>query len=93
MAQKGLTWPKVNGFFEGLAGVTNTIGGIFDTTANIAEDIARGKDALADQRNENADKKQARFLDRLKVMRQDNVQLYWAGAFVAVLGVVLLARK
>ncbi len=93
MAGTNPFWEKAGGFFQGLAGVTSTIGGIFDTGADIAEDIARGKGALADQKNKDDAEEQDLFLDRVKVMRQDNVQLYWAGAFVAILGVILLVRK
>lgn len=92
-------WAGVQGFFNGLAGVTNSVGDIFDTGADIAEDIARGKGALADQRNDLAiqklDKKEREqdiFLKGLKVQRGDNVVLYWAAAFAATLGIILIAK-
>lgn len=93
MAGKTATgWDKINSFFEGLSGVTDQIGGIVDTGANIAEDIARGKAAIADEQLDKEERRQAMFLDKLKVTRQDNVQLYWALAFVGVLGVVLVIK-
>lgn len=92
MAEQKTGWQAIQGFFNGLAGVTNTVGGIVDTGANMAEDFARGKGAIADQQLDKAEREQDMFLARLKVDRGDNVQLYWAGAFVAVLAVVLLAK-
>lgn len=82
----------VQGFLTGLAGVTNTVGGIIDTGANAAEDIARGKGALADQKLDVKEREQDMWLKQTKVERGDNVVLYWAIAFAAVLGVVVIAR-
>lgn len=89
---KGEGWAKVQGFFDGLVGVTNSVGSIVDTGANMAEDIARGKSAIATEQFEKREREQNLFLDMLKTERGDNIQLYWAAAFVAVLGVVLIAR-
>jgi len=82
----------VQGFLTGLAGVANTVGGIVDTGANAAEDIARGKGALADQKLDVKEREQDMWLKQTKVERGDNVVLYWAIAFAAVLGVVVIAR-
>lgn len=93
MMANGEGWAKVNGFFKGLAGVTDTVGEIIDTGADAAEDIARGAAAINDERLDREERQQAMFLKSLTTVRGDNVQLYWAGAFVAVLAVILLARK
>lgn len=82
----------LQGFLTGLAGVTNTVGGILDTSANAAEDIARGKGALADQKLDVKEREQDMWLKQTKVQRGDNVVMYWAIAFAAVLGVVVIAR-
>lgn len=88
----GQGWAKVQGFFNGLVGVTNSIGSIVDTGANMAEDIARGKSAIATEQFEKQEREQDLFIDLMKAERGDNIQLYWAAAFVAVLGVVLIAK-
>lgn len=58
-------WAGVWGFVDGLGGAADRLGGIIDTAADAAEDVARGRGAIADQQQT----KQSRDIDMMLQMR------------------------
>lgn len=85
-------WGGVFGFLDGVGGVADRLGGIVDTGADAAEDIARGKAAIADQQLDKDQRELDMALQLAGFDRGDNIQLYWAGAAVAALVLFLLVR-
>lgn len=85
-------WSGVWGFLDGLGGAADRVGGIVNTVADGAEDIARGRGAIADQRLDVQQRELSMALELAGFQRGDNVQLYWAGAAVAAAVVFLLVR-
>lgn len=82
--QPGEGWRKVWGVFDGIGGIAQRVNHISGELANSAENVARGDRSLWEVRNDKENADQARFLQKLKTQRGDNVQLYYAGAAVAL---------
>lgn len=88
----GKFWEQAATFFDGVAGVTNSIEGVTGSLADNAENVARGQSAIWDARQTKDERTLDMQLERYKVLRGDNVQLYWAGAAVAGLVILLLVK-
>lgn len=82
---------KVLGTINGLNQVASGIGGIVDTTANAAEDIARGKAAMSNQRLDKEDRELSIALRAQAFERGDNKLIIMAVAASAV-ALILLTR-
>lgn len=78
------------GFFDGLASTVGSIGNVVDQGADATESYARGATALDELRAARDERETADFLERFKVERGDNLQLYYAGAAVAVALIFLM---
>ncbi|QYZ71225.1 hypothetical protein [Neotabrizicola shimadae] len=92
-------WDGIFGFLDGLGGVAERVNNFSDDAAGVAENLARGRAALANQRADKrgrdldlAEQRQDIQLEAVKVERGDNRELYWAGAFVAGLVILLVVR-
>jgi hypothetical protein len=86
-------WEKVTGFVGNLAKVSEATEGLTGSLADNAENVARGQSAIWDARQDRDERDLAMQLQRLKVQRGDNVQLYWAMAVGAAFGLILLTGK
>ncbi len=91
MADVGLTpgLDRVTGFFDGLGRVADSVGGIVDTGADIAEDIARGRLALHEEQRLQEQHDLDLFLRREGFQRGDN-RLQIIAFTVAGLALVLI---
>ena len=74
----------------GVASVTNSIGHTVEEVAEIRAAWAQGQAAADEVRLAREAAEQKLLLNRTKVERGDNVQLYYAGALVAVMALWLL---
>lgn len=83
-------WAAVNGWLGGLADATETVGGIVDTVADGAEDIARGKAAISNQMLDKQQREQDMALQLAGFARGDNVQLYYVIGAAAVAVILLM---
>lgn len=83
-------WAAVNGWLGGLSDATDTVGGIVNTVADGAEDVARGKAAIADQQLDKAEREQDIALQLAGFARGDNVQLYYVIGAAAVAVILLM---
>ncbi|NOR63027.1 MAG: hypothetical protein GQ535_11120 [Rhodobacteraceae bacterium] len=83
-------WGKTIGWFNGLAGLTGSIQRVTSTGAAISEDVARGIDAQRQLQYDRENHDQDLLLDKLKITRGDNVQLYYALAAGAVALIFLI---
>lgn len=88
----GKFWDNVVGFFDGLTRVSESVEGVTGSLADNAENVARGQSAIWDARQTKEERDLAMQLQRYKVLRGDNVQLYWAAAVGCAFGLVLLAK-
>lgn len=77
-------------FFDGVAGIAGRVGGIVDTAANAAEDVARGKSAIANQRQDKRDRQLTTALRLKSFDRGDNKIQIFAVAAAAVAVIVLM---
>lgn len=87
----GAGWDKVNGFLDGLGGAVGAVGGIVDTGADIAEDVARGKAAIS---NQNLDK-QSREIDlalRMQGFQRGDNKLVILAVAAAAVALIMLSR-
>lgn len=89
--QRRSGWDGFLGTLDGLASATNSVGNTVGGIADIREDWARGQQAYDDVRLNREAAELDMLLDRVKVDRGDNVQLYYAGAALAV-GALWLLR-
>lgn len=80
------------GFLDGLGGIAGRLGGIVDTGANAAEDIARGRGAMDDQRLNKSQQELDQLLQLRGFNRTDNVTQMWVIGAAAV-AVILLVMK
>lgn len=96
MADNQTETPKgfegVFGFLDGLGGVAGRLGGIVDTGADAAEDIARGKGALANQQQDQSQRDLDQLLELRGFNRQDNVTQMWVIGAAAVAVIFLFMR-
>lgn len=88
----GPGWEKVFGFIDGVGGVADRVAGIVDTTADAAEDVARGRAAISQQAQarQQADLDMALQLQGFE--RGDNRLMIFAVGAAAVAVIVLFAR-
>lgn len=93
MAEQPTGWDRVTGFFTGVGTVTNQIAGIVDSGANMAEDVARGRGAIADQRLDVEERELSMALDLAQWQRGDNLSLYWVVGAAAVALVAITVMK
>lgn len=82
---------KVVGALNGLNQVAGGVAGLIDTGANAAEDIARGKAAVANQRLDVADREMSLALRMQQFQRGDNKLVILAVAASAV-ALIMLTR-
>lgn len=80
----------MNGWLGGLSDATDTVGGIVNTVADGAEDIARGKAAIANQQLDKQEREQSMALQLAGFARGDNVQLYYVIGAAAVALILLM---
>lgn len=85
-------WASVNGFLDGLGGATDRIGGIVNTVADGAEDVARGRAALHEERQAQRQSELDMTLQLAGFERGDNLKLYWVVGAVAAAVIILTMR-
>lgn len=80
----------VFGFLDGMGGVATRLGGIVDTSANAAEDIARGRAAIEDQQLDRARQELDLTLTLAGFNRKDNQMQMWVIGAAAVALILIL---
>lgn len=87
-APKG--FEKVWGFIDGVGGAAERVGGIVDVVADGAENVARGKAAIANQRLDKQERELGLALRLAGFERGDNKLTILAVAAAAVAVIVLM---
>lgn len=72
------------GTVDGVASVVTSVGHVVGAATDISDDLAEAKAVRDDVRLDTEEREQGMLLKFLKVDRGDNVQLYYAGAAVAL---------
>lgn len=88
----GEGWQKIWGFFDGVRGVTDRVEGITGDLAGTVGAVTETKRDIWDLKADQEAFDQAQQLERVKVMRGDNVKLYAVAGAAAVALILLTVR-
>lgn len=88
----GEGWKKVWGFFDGVRGVTDRVEGITGDLAGTVNTVTETKRNIWDLKSDKEAFEQSQQLERVKVMRGDNVKLYAVAGAAAVALILLTVR-
>lgn len=83
-------WGTVNGFLDGAGGAATRLGGIVNTVADGAEDVARGRRAIHEERLDVQERELGMALRLAGFNRGDNKLTIFAVAAAAVAVIVLM---
>lgn len=83
-------WAQVNGFLDGAGGAASRLGGIVNTVADGAEDVARGRRAVHEERLDVQERELGMALRLAGFNRGDNKLTILAVAAAAVAVIVLM---
>ena len=93
MADAASGWGGVWGFMDGISGVATRLGGIVNTVADGAEDVARGRAAIDNQQKDEQQREIDQALEIAGFERKDNVTQMWVIGAAAVALILILTQR
>ena len=87
------TFKGVFGFLDGVGGITRRAGDIIEDVTDISDDVVGARRTVFDLKRDKEEFEQDQQLEKFKILRGDNVQLYYVLGVVGVAVVLLFSDR